>query len=76
MSWWETGIEESQTMIISYDNLISQLLLNGGIVPYQEKTQVCWEATKIIWKPLSMAKDYPPIPHGHVLGRMFGIPTT
>jgi hypothetical protein len=35
MPWWEKGIQESQKMVISYDNLISRLWLNGAIEPFQ-----------------------------------------
>ncbi|KAL3918179.1 MAG: hypothetical protein SGARI_007532 [Bacillariaceae sp.] len=35
MPWWERGIEESKKMVISYDNLITRLWLNGAIEPYQ-----------------------------------------
>ncbi|KAG7354258.1 ELMO/CED-12 family protein [Nitzschia inconspicua] len=35
MPWWEKGIVESQKMVISYDNLISRLWLNGAIEPFQ-----------------------------------------
>jgi len=35
MPWWEDGIEESKKMIISYDNLITRLWLNGAIEPYR-----------------------------------------
>lgn len=35
MPWWEEGIEESKKMIISYDNLITRLWLNGAIEPYR-----------------------------------------
>jgi len=35
MPWWERGIEESKRMVISYDNLITRLWLNGAIEPYK-----------------------------------------
>jgi hypothetical protein len=35
MPWWEEGIEETQKMVISYDNLITRLWLNGAIMPFQ-----------------------------------------
>ena len=35
MPWWERGIEESKKMVISYDNLITRLWLNGAIEPYK-----------------------------------------
>ena len=36
MPWWEKGIEETRKMVISYDNLISRLWLNGAITPFTE----------------------------------------
>ena len=44
MPWWEQGIEESKKMIISYDNLITRLWLNGAIEPYQYQNQPPSEA--------------------------------
>eukprot|EP00536_Pseudo-nitzschia_multiseries_P005109 jgi/Psemu1/238209/estExt_Genewise1.C_930019 len=35
MPWWEEGIAESKKMVISYDNLITRLWLNGAIEPYK-----------------------------------------
>lgn len=34
MPWWEQGVEQTKKMIISYDNLIVRLWLNGAIMPY------------------------------------------
>eukprot|EP00538_Stauroneis_constricta_P000773 CAMPEP_0119549904 /NCGR_PEP_ID=MMETSP1352-20130426/3532_1 /TAXON_ID=265584 /ORGANISM="Stauroneis constricta, Strain CCMP1120" /LENGTH=523 /DNA_ID=CAMNT_0007595603 /DNA_START=1036 /DNA_END=2607 /DNA_ORIENTATION=+ len=39
MPWWERGIEESKKMVISYDNLISRLWLNGAILPFQPNAE-------------------------------------
>jgi hypothetical protein len=39
MPWWEHGIEESKKMVISYDNLITRLWLNGAIEPFQFQPQ-------------------------------------
>jgi hypothetical protein len=36
MPWWERGIEESKKMVISYDNLVTRLWLNGAIEPYRQ----------------------------------------
>jgi hypothetical protein len=36
MPWWEQGIEESRRMVISYDNLIVRLWLNGAILPFTD----------------------------------------
>ena len=38
MPWWEKGIDESKKMVISYDNLISRLWLNGAIHPWQKSS--------------------------------------
>lgn len=34
MPWWEHGVETTKRMVISYDNLITRLWLNGCIMPY------------------------------------------
>ena len=34
MPWWEQGVETSKRMVISYNNLIVRLWLNGAIMPY------------------------------------------
>jgi hypothetical protein len=34
MPWWEQGVERSKRMVISYNNLIVRLWLNGAIMPY------------------------------------------
>jgi len=39
MPWWEQGIEESKKMVISYDNLITRLWLNGAIEPFRYQDQ-------------------------------------
>ncbi|KAL3927996.1 MAG: hypothetical protein SGARI_005165, partial [Bacillariaceae sp.] len=44
MPWWEQGIEESRKMIISYDNLITRLWLNGAIEPYQFQGKMSGDA--------------------------------
>jgi hypothetical protein len=36
MPWWEQGVETSKKMVISYDNLIVRLWLNGAIMPYTD----------------------------------------
>ena len=36
MPWWEQGVETSRKMVISYDNLIVRLWLNGAIMPYTD----------------------------------------
>lgn len=39
MPWWEEGIDDSKKMIISYDNLITRLWLNGAIEPYRYQVE-------------------------------------
>ena len=34
MPWWEQGVESSRKMVISYNNLIVRLWLNGAIMPF------------------------------------------
>ena len=34
MPWWEEGIADTKKMIISYNNLVTRLWLNGAIEPY------------------------------------------
>ena len=34
MPWWEQGVETTKKMVISYNNLIVRLWLNGAIMPY------------------------------------------
>ncbi len=34
MPWWEQGVETSRKMVISYNNLIVRLWLNGAIMPF------------------------------------------
>ncbi len=40
MPWWEQGIEETKKMVISYDNLITRLWLNGAIDPFNRDTAI------------------------------------
>jgi hypothetical protein len=37
MPWWEKGIEETQKMVISYDNLVTRLWIHGAISPHTIK---------------------------------------
>jgi hypothetical protein len=37
MPWWEKGIEETQKMVISYDNLVTRLWIHGAIAPHTKK---------------------------------------
>jgi len=34
MPWWELGVEQTGRMVISYDNLITRLWLNAGVLPF------------------------------------------
>ena len=34
MPWWEQGVESTKRMVISYNNLIVRLWLNGAIMPF------------------------------------------
>ena len=34
MPWWEQGVESTKKMVISYNNLIVRLWLNGAIMPF------------------------------------------
>ena len=40
MPWWEEGIETTKKMVISYDNLITRLWLNGAIDPFNRDVTV------------------------------------
>ena len=40
MPWWEEGIETTKKMVISYDNLITRLWLNGAIDPFNRDVKV------------------------------------
>ena len=57
MPWWEQGIDESKKMVISYDNLITRLWLNGAIEPYQKPQS---EATAATTDLLSLGEDDTP----------------
>jgi len=40
MPWWEEGIETTKKMVISYDNLITRLWLNGAIDPFHRDSEI------------------------------------
>lgn len=63
MPWWEQGIEDSGKMVISYDNLIVRLWLNGAIMPF---------ADLLGGDVLTMIDDkgLPPIPHEFWVDRL------
>ena len=62
MPWWEQGIDESKRMVISYDNLIVRLWLNGAILPYTDLMDS--QETMIDEKGL------PPVPHDYWVERL------
>jgi hypothetical protein len=62
MPWWEAGCEESKRMVISYDNLIVRLWLNGAILPYTDLLDS--QETMIDEKGL------PPVPHDYWVDRL------
>jgi hypothetical protein len=64
MPWWEEGIEQTEKMTISYDNLITRLWLNGGIMPFQDQG-----STENV-ETLIDDEGLPPIPHQHWVDRL------
>ena len=62
MPWWEQGIEESRKMIISYDNLITRLWLNGAIEPFQTSDDAA--------ETFITEEGLPPIPHQFWVDRL------
>eukprot|EP00934_Nitzschia_sp_Nitz4_P006411 Nitzschia sp. Nitz4//scaffold19_size178191//15744//17228//NITZ4_001956-RA/size178191-augustus-gene-0.33-mRNA-1//1//CDS//3329540616//6401//frame0 len=66
MPWWEQGIEQSRKMVISYDNLISRLWLNGAIEPFQE-TNLLEPSDN---QTLLSEEGLPPIPHPYWVDRL------
>jgi len=66
LKWWEEGIEATGKMVISYDNLISRLWLNGAIMPHAASKT----ATKASIDTLVDEKGLPPVPHGYWVGRL------
>jgi hypothetical protein len=79
MPWWEEGIEESKKMVISYDNLITRLWLNGAIEPFQNQPPqgqdnaapdlLAGELPKSI-ETFITAEGLPPIPHTYWVERL------
>ncbi|CAB9508473.1 expressed unknown protein [Seminavis robusta] len=67
MPWWEEGIEQTGKMIISYDNLIVRLWLNGAIMPY---VQILEAVDKASIETLVDEKGLPPIPHDYWVDRL------
>lgn len=66
MPWWEEGIEDSGKMIISYDNLIVRLWLNGAIMPHCETVN----KDKASINTLVDDKGLPPVPHEYWVDRL------
>jgi ELMO/CED-12 family len=62
MPWWEQGIEDTRRMVISYDNLIVRLWLNGAILPY---TDLLDNGETMIDE-----KGLPPVPHPYWVDRL------
>jgi hypothetical protein len=63
MPWWEEGIEQTEKMTISYDNLITRLWLNGAIEPYTEPSESSVETY--------LDEDgIPPVPHTYWVERL------
>lgn len=64
MPWWEEGIEQTEKMTISYDNLITRLWLNGAIIPFQDHS-----GTETV-DTLLDEDGLPPIPHQYWVDRL------
>jgi hypothetical protein len=63
MLWWSEGIETSHRMVISYDNLIKRLWLQGAIVNATITTAVTLET-------LLNDNGMPPVPHKYWISRL------
>jgi ELMO/CED-12 family len=85
MPWWEKGIQESQKMVISYDNLISRLWLNGAIEPFQYQGTITGDSVgemnllgdteasaseKPVLETFMTDEGLPPIPHEYWVDRL------
>ena len=70
MPWWEQGIEESKKMIISYDNLVTRLWLNGAIEPYQQKGDDLLNPSPETVETYITDEGLPPIPHQFWVDRL------
>mmetsp|Transcript_26173 Transcript_26173/g.61492 ORF Transcript_26173/g.61492 Transcript_26173/m.61492 type:complete len:519 (+) Transcript_26173:936-2492(+) len=80
MPWWEHGIEESKKMVISYDNLITRLWLNGAIEPFAESANSFGDDLISLDSPSKRTtstlethitdKGIPPIPHEFWVDRL------
>lgn len=63
MPWWEQGIEESGKMVISYDNLIVRLWMNGAIMPFADLLGADVDT-------MITEEGLPPIPHPYWVERL------
>ena len=63
--WWEEGIDKTKKMVISYDNLITRLWLNGAIMPFCPTTE-----DKASVATLVDDEGLPPIPHDYWVNRL------
>jgi len=75
MPWWEEGVERTGKMVISYDNLVTRLWLNGAILPFPPEEKPLPVATDLLSpaeaappteeKPITLLDDkgLPPVPH-------------
>lgn len=63
MPWWEQGIEESGKMVISYDNLIVRLWMNGAIMPFADLLGSDVDT-------MITEEGLPPIPHPYWVDRL------
>jgi len=74
MPWWEEGIDTTRKMVISYDNLITRLWLNGAIEPYQKQPQTAdllgGSTTPQDVETFITEKGLPPIPHTYWVERL------
>ena len=82
MPWWEKGIDESKKMVISYDNLITRLWLNGAIYPWNKDSGAsstgdlldlgsdAGASTAASVDTLFDDKGLPPVPHEYWVDRL------
>jgi hypothetical protein len=63
MPWWSEGMEESGRMVISYDNLIRRLWLDGAVLVHEPDTGTELET-------YLNAEGLPPVPHPFWVDRL------
>lgn len=66
MPWWEQGIEDSGKMVISYDNLIVRLWMNGAIMPFAGDDLISGGDIDTMIDD----KGLPPVPHNFWVERL------